>query len=869
MLKQNRLFIFLLMIFTFSALNAKELRKVTLQLSWFDQFQFAGYYIAKEKGFYKNLGLDVEIKPFKFGINIPELVNNSKIDFAIGRETLILEKAKNENIVALYAMFQATPLVLLSTKESDINTIEKFKNKRVMTTIEDSGEVSLKAMLISHKLDLNELTFLKHSHNYNDLINNKTDLISAYISKTPFWLQQRNIEYNIFDPKKYGFDLYSDFLYTNKKLIDQNIQLVKSFKEASIKGWEYAYANIEEASDLIIKKYNNQNLSKDELVFEAVELRKLSFFNSKKLGQIKKEKVQRIHDLYNVLGLIDKKIDIDSFMIESYLKDNQSLELSNSHKNYIEKNPIVNMCIIPDIRPYSFIENNNISGFAIDYFNLLEEKTGLSFNLIKTENLSQSLEYLKNKKCDILSSAVKLKERESFANFTKSFIDVPFVLVTNAKASFIDDISVLRNKKISLVKNYASTQFLQKIYKNIDFVLVDSMDEGLKKVENDELYGHIDLLYTSWYKIHANNLNKLRVSAKLDYSVPISIAVRKDYHELYEILDIAVSNIDSSIVDQILQRWVSVEYKKEIDYSIIWQILFVVFVIFLAIMYKQKVLKDVNENLKIKVDEKNKELILINEQLEKRVKIEVEENLKKDRLLSQQSKMVSMGRMIENIAHQWRQPLSLITTLASSIKIKQEINTLDEVYLKESIENIVRTSNHLSETIDDFRYFFEPEKQQKEFLLNDCCLKVVNLLNSTFQSKNIKIKISATQDIKIKSFERELIQVLINIFNNSKDAFDENMSLKIILLELIKENDKAIIKVKDNANGIDEDIIENIYEPYFTTKHRSQGTGIGLYMCREIIIKHMNGMINTENIEFSYNDEKYKGALTTITLDAI
>ena len=113
---------------------SKELKKVTLQLSWFDQFQFAGYYMAKEKGFYKDLGLDVTILPFKFGIDIPLEVSNENIDFAIGRETLLLERAKNRNIVALYALFQSTPLVLLSTKESNINTIRDFSKKNIMTT---------------------------------------------------------------------------------------------------------------------------------------------------------------------------------------------------------------------------------------------------------------------------------------------------------------------------------------------------------------------------------------------------------------------------------------------------------------------------------------------------------------------------------------------------------------------------------------------------------------------------------------------------------------------------------------------------------------------------------------------------------------
>jgi ABC-type nitrate/sulfonate/bicarbonate transport system substrate-binding protein len=146
-----RPFIILLLLLSFQVLRAEELKKVTLQLSWFDQFQFAGYYIAKEKGFYKDLGLDVEIKPFAFGINVPNEVDEGRADFGVGRETLILDRAKGKKIVALCALFQATPLILLTSNDSNINKVEDFVNKKIMTTSDDSSEVSIKAMISSKK----------------------------------------------------------------------------------------------------------------------------------------------------------------------------------------------------------------------------------------------------------------------------------------------------------------------------------------------------------------------------------------------------------------------------------------------------------------------------------------------------------------------------------------------------------------------------------------------------------------------------------------------------------------------------------------------------------------------------------------------
>jgi diguanylate cyclase (GGDEF)-like protein len=287
---------------------------ITLQLSWFDQFQFAGYYIAKEKGFYEEEDLHVDIKPFEFDLDIPSGVSEGVYDFAIGRETLILEKANNIKIVSLYALFQASPLILIATKESGIDTIAHFADKKIMTTIDDTGEVSIKAMLVSQDVDVKNLNFIDHTHNINDLIDKKTDIMSAYISKAPYFLQKNKIAYNVFAPKEHGFDMYSDLLYTSEFKIKNDLETVLKFKKASLKGWEYAYTHIEEAVDLILQKYNTQKLSKEELLFEANELKKLSYYQTDILGDIKIDKLQRIYDLYNIMGLVKKPINIKEFV---------------------------------------------------------------------------------------------------------------------------------------------------------------------------------------------------------------------------------------------------------------------------------------------------------------------------------------------------------------------------------------------------------------------------------------------------------------------------------------------------------------------------------------------------------------------------
>ncbi len=859
-------FIFIIILFiSFQNLSAKVLKKVSLQLSWFDQFQFAGYYIAKEKGYYKNLGLDVEIKPFNFGIHAPNEVDEGRANFGIGRETLILDRAKGKKIVALYALFQSTPLVLLTTNKN-INKVEDFVNKKIMTTDDDSSEVSIKAMISSKKVKFEQLHFIKHTHKINDLINKKTDIISAYISKSPFELNEKGIPYKMFDPKDYGFDMYSDFLFTSENMINNDIDTVMAFKKASLKGWKYAYSHIEETANLILKKYNSQHITKKALIYEGEELKKLSYQGTKNLGEIRENKVQRIYDLYNVMGLIPKKIDARKFVY--YSNDNKKIFLTKEESAYLKENNKFKMCVIPNIKPYSYFEKGEFKGFIADYFKIIKEKTGIEFDVIKDDKFKNYIDLFKNKNCDIFASLEKTDDREKYANFTKPYVNIPFVLITKQNFPFVDSLSTLKDKKIGINSSYNISKRVKKKYPNVEFVGVNSLEDGIEKVLSNKIDGHVDLLYTTLYRLYDKNNSKLKISNKLDIDSDLRVAVRKEDKILFNIINKAVNDIDDAKIDSLIKSWVTIEYKKSTDFTYLWITLFIAGLLFLALLYRHKVLSGMNKSLNYKVKEKTEELLKINTELEKRIKEEVEKNLKKDHLLQRQSKLASMGEMLENIAHQWRQPLSVITMGASGIKLKKELELLDDSFLSETLDSILKSSSYLSQTIDDFKYFFKPSKDKSKFSLESCFEKSLNVLSLKLNSENIQI-IKNIEEIEILGYESELVHVFMNILNNAKDAFsDSKVKKKFIYVDISKTKEKIIIKIKDNAGGVNPSIIDKIFDPYFTTKHKSQGTGIGLYMSHQIISKHMDGQIEVSNSEYKYENENYKGALFTITLYA-
>jgi signal transduction histidine kinase len=245
----------------------------------------------------------------------------------------------------------------------------------------------------------------------------------------------------------------------------------------------------------------------------------------------------------------------------------------------------------------------------------------------------------------------------------------------------------------------------------------------------------------------------------------------------------------------------------------------------------------------------------------KRIEQEIEKNKEKDMLLAQQSKMNALGEMIGNIAHQWRQPLSTITTASSGIMLKHEFNDLNNNDFVEFTKIIDENAKYLSHTIEDFKEFFNQNETKQIINLQKTVDKTINLISSQFISKQIHIITHIDETIELNIVENELMQVLINILNNARDFLCErNIENKLILIDAYIKKHHIVIEIKDNALGMKEEVLQRVFEPYFTTKFKSKGIGVGLYMCYEIITKHFSGTIEAQNSNFVYGNHKYCGA---------
>lgn len=276
---------------------------------------------------------------------------------------------------------------------------------------------------------------------------------------------------------------------------------------------------------------------------------------------------------------------------------------------------------------------------------------------------------------------------------------------------------------------------------------------------------------------------------------------------------------------------------------------------------KEKELEELNQNLELKVLEQTKQLKELNKTLEKRVQEEISKNDEKQKLLFWQSRMASLGQMLGNIAHQWRQPLTELNLTLFNMK-KASLNK-DEKKVEELYKESKNLISGMSTTIEDFTNFFNPLKEKKSFEIKDVINEVLTILRKVIEQEEIKIKVDVPINYKVLGVSNELAQVLINLIQNSKDAFRQNeIKDKNIFISLKEKKNldkkSVILDIEDNAGGIKEENLDSIFEPYFTTKHKSQGTGLGLFMSKMIIEKSLEGTLSHRNSK--------NGSIFTITI---
>ncbi|MCD6259095.1 MAG: diguanylate cyclase [Helicobacteraceae bacterium] len=588
---------FLLFSFLFlSSLWATPLEKVSLQLQWKHQFEFAGFYAAKEKGFYKDLGLDVEFLEFNENTNITQEVLDNKAQYGLTYSSIIAEYLNGKPVVLVANFFKQSPLILVAQK--NIQTLNDLKGKKVMGISEGIDHSTLLAMLSKFDISTQDIINIPTNFSIDDFINKKVDAMSIFTTNELYYLEQSGVQYTVFDPVLYGAKYYDVNLFTSTNEIKNHPKRVQKFRDASIKGWEYALEHKEEIIDLILKKYNTQNKSKEALKFEAAQIEKIMLRNVYEIGSIDLERLKIIADTFVESGFVkkDKSKNLEHFIYD-YKVQNKTINLSKEEKEYLQKKREISICADPDWMPFEAIKDARLTGLNKEFIQIAQESLGVPFKLVATKTWSESLEYVQTKRCDILSLVSQTDARKKYLNFTTPHLEVPQVIVTKIDKPSILDIGILEDQTIACVKNYSIIDMIQQKYKNIKIVEVENIQEGLDMVREDKVFGFADTSVAIGYYIQNGFFTDLKISASFDEKVSLGFGVPKENLLLYGLLEKVVQNISEEQKQDIMKKWFFIKQEVGFDYSLFWKMI-AVFVFLLAFfLYRHYELKKLNKKL--------------------------------------------------------------------------------------------------------------------------------------------------------------------------------------------------------------------------------------------------------------------------------
>jgi len=322
----NKKFCFAFILWVFPCCSF-ALETVELQLRWHHQFQFAGYYAAVEQGFYRDVGLNViltEGQPDKKPVT---QVLKGQATYGVGNSEVLLNRLQGVPLVALAAVFQHSPSVLIARTDSNISSPHDLIAKKVMLMGEQVGEghvdADFVAMLYNENIDIKKIDFIPSSYQVQDLIDGKTDVFNAYLSNEPYYLKQRNVDYTILSPRNYGVDFYSDILFTTETELVNHPQRVKDFREASLKGWRYALDHQQEIIDLLMSQYTTEK-TEEHLVFEAEAVKGLVLPNVVELGHMNPWRWQHMARTFIDASMVDDDHFLEGFNYQQLMLQKQS-----------------------------------------------------------------------------------------------------------------------------------------------------------------------------------------------------------------------------------------------------------------------------------------------------------------------------------------------------------------------------------------------------------------------------------------------------------------------------------------------------------------------------------------------------------------
>ena len=756
--------------------------KLVLQLRWDHQFQFAGYYVAQWKGFYKNEGLDVEIRSaFKDGkiIDGAEEVSRGRADFGIGAANLLINADSGMRLNLVAAIFQRSAVEYCTLARTQGNSVFDVSRLNIARRPGDILDIELQALFLSEGIPPNtgRFTDIVRDFTLEDLTSGSFDMVPEYLGQISYVAAKKGVRLRVTRPVDYGIDFYGDTLFTSETLARKDPDLVERFRNASIRGWNYALDHPEEVADQIAAMVHEQKPGSDlkELIafnrFQAKKVLELTHYPIVQIGNINPARWTKMAVIMKELGIIKRQPDINAMVFDYNQVRVSRLQEAEWYVKIISVGVLVALTL-----------------FFLAY---LKRRNTLLSNEIQVRQAAEHQLVLSNSRYETIFRSSVLGIAIADYDGRICHVNEAWCRMTNYSAEELCTMNI--EDLIAPESRHIDDEQLQALKEGR--IASYSMDKKylrrpLSPDDQDFFYGKM-VLTKIW-------------DSSTDTTLTMSM-----------VTDVTRDVLEAEAVSRSEER-----FRK-----IIGQV---------AAEIGESSDADKANHLPMKLEE-------INLELERLFTHELEENRRKEALIRYQARMAAMGEMIGNIAHQWRQPLNALRLILINLQDAGQ----DPEYSGPAFKRAHALIEKMSDTIDDFRYFSKPRSEPRLFQISDALAAVLGLVDENMRVSGVSVKTDLDCISSLYGLENQFSHVLFNLLSNALDVLKTlpPQAERTITVSGYEENGYAVITVADSGPGIPKQYADKIFDIYFTTRESDGGTGLGLYMARAIVEESFRGTI--------------------------
>ncbi len=524
---------------------------------------------------------------------------------------------------------------------------------------------------------------------------------------------------------------------------------------------------------------------------------------------------------------------------------NETSLFTNEEENYLREKKEITACYSPKGLPLLGYTNGQNIGILPEIMQLLQKNIPIPIQYIPVQTWEECIGLSQKKQVDIVAMMITSPNHHAHLIPSKKVVDGTIGIATKIEKHFDDNLQKLNMKKIAFLKGQKSiTQFVKHKFPAITIVMVDSVEEGLNLVVSGKVYGYADETYSLAYHILNFYGNELKIMNRINKNpISASIGVYKDEIQLLNIINKSIANIDEQKIRNIVHQWIAVRVESGFDYTLIIQISsFLLAILLVSLYWVRRLLKEVKRR-----EEAENNLKHFNENLEDQISFKIQELRDKDVMLLEKTKLAAMGEMMGSIAHQWRRPLSVLHINVEMIVQDYKENKIDQEFVENFKKKNSEIIQYMSQTINDFQNFYKIDKEKILFDVMEKIESVSNLQLNQLEKESITFT-KEGESFSTLGYPNEFQQVILNLISNAENAFiGKEIINPYIKIRLFSDGTYGYITISDNAGGIDTDILKKIFDPYFTTKEKDGGMGLGLYISKMIIENNMHGALSISN----------------------